>query len=246
MTGEHEAVTAATEAAVAELMRRRLNGESVARILGYKAFYGLDFALGPATLEPRPDTELLVDLALTRLPTGGKLLDLGTGTGCIPISILHNRSDATGLATDLAAGALDVARANAGRHAVAGRLAFAQGDWFEALSGRAEAFDLIVSNPPYIESAVVAGLAREVRDFDPLLALDGGPDGLGPYRIIAGQAGRWLRDGGHVLVEIGHDQGARAAALFTEAGFADVRVHRDLAGLDRVVSMHHLRRQDSL
>lgn len=246
MTGEHEAVTAADEVAVAELMRRRLEGESVARILGYKAFYGLDFALGPATLEPRPDTELLVELALTRLPTGGKLLDLGTGTGCIPISILHNRPDARGLATDLAAGALDVARANAGRHAVAGRLEFAQGDWFEALAGRAEAFDLIVSNPPYIESAVVAGLAREVRDFDPLLALDGGPDGLAPYRVIAAKAGKWLKPGGQILVEIGFDQGARAAALFTEAGFADVRVHRDLAGLDRVVSMHHQRPQDSV
>ncbi len=138
-----------------------------------------------------------------------------------------------------------MARSNAVRHGVEARLGFAQGDWFGALAGP-DRFDLIVSNPPYIESAVVEGLAREVRDFDPLLALDGGPDGLAPYRVIAAEAGKWLKPGGQVLVEIGFDQGERAAALFAEAGFARVEVHQDLGGLDRVVSMHHLGPRESI
>lgn len=239
VTREHEEVSAAAMEAVEAVLRRRLGGESVGRILGRREFYGLDFALGTATLEPRPDTELLVDLALKALPQGGRLLDLGTGTGCIPIALLHTRRDAEGLATDLSPEALAVARRNAAQHGVEARLGFAQGDWFGALAGP-DRFDLIVSNPPYIESAVVERLAREVRDFDPLLALDGGPDGLAPYRVIAAEAGKWLKPGGQVLVEIGFDQGERAAALFAEAGFKQVEVQKDLAGLDRVVSMHHI------
>lgn len=245
MTREHEALPPEAEAAVAQLMQRRLGGESVARILGHREFFGLDFVLGPATLEPRPDTELLVELALRRLPPGGRLLDLGTGTGCIPIAILHSRPDATGLATDLSPDALEVARANAMRHGVAERLDFAQGDWFGALAGP-DSFDLIVSNPPYIETAVIADLAPEVRGHDPLLALDGGPDGLAPYRIIAAEAHRWLRPGGSLVVEIGFDQGERAATLFAAAGYAGVEVHQDLAGLDRVVWMHHVGREDGI
>jgi release factor glutamine methyltransferase len=260
---------------VATLLQRRLSGESVARIIGEREFYGLVFTLNAATLEPRPETELLVDLALKALPSGGRLLDLGTGTGCLPIAILANRPDASAVAVDLSAEALVAARNNGARNGVADRLTLLHGNWFEPLAsnsphgepveprGRAtggattssfdtlrmrstdgEQFDLIVSNPPYITSAVVDTLEPEVKDFDPRLALDGGPDGLAPYRIIAAEAAGWLRPGGIVLVEIGYDQGGAVAALLAEAGFADVRVHQDLNGLDRVVCAHHIGETD--
>jgi release factor glutamine methyltransferase len=241
---------------VAKLMNRRLTGESVARIIGHKEFYGLEFALNEATLEPRPDTELLVDLALKALAEGGRFVDLGTGSGCIPISVLANRPDARGVASDINPRALEMARQNAERNGVSGRLELRQGDWFGALAPRPphpalradlspegrgeERFDLILSNPPYISSEIVETLAPEVKDFDPRLALDGGPDGLGPYRIIAREAARWLKPGGRILVEIGYDQGAAVSNLFAEAGFSRIGVTKDLAGLDRVVSAHHI------
>ena len=279
-TREQDQVSDADAARVAELLQRRMSGESVARIIGKREFYGLPFRLSPATLEPRPDTELLVELAIARLPQDGRLLDLGTGTGCISVAILANRPDASGVATDLNLDALAMARDNAGRNGVADRLGLAQGNWFEALkppAGSVELlppggggwvggshahpvssaphpnppgggevagsglFDLILSNPPYITSAVVETLAPEVKDFDPRLALDGGPDGLAPYRIIAEQSARFLVPGGQVLVESGYDQGAAVADLFALHGFADIVVHKDLNGLDRVVEAHHLK-----
>ena len=268
-TRENAPVDDASASTVAALLQRRMTGESVARIIGSREFYGLDFILNEATLEPRPDTELLVDLALAALPAGGHLLDLGTGTGCIPIAVLANQPDATAVAVDLSARALEAAADNAARNDVSERLTLLHGSWFEPLSpssphpepvegrGRVqdgattssfdrlrmrseETFDLIVSNPPYITSAVVETLAPEVKDFDPRLALDGGPDGLAPYRVIASEASAWLRPGGWVLVEIGYDQGSAVSALFIEAGFADVSIHRDLNGLDRVVGAHHI------
>lgn len=238
---ENEHVDDADAASIAGLIQRRMSGESVARIIGEKEFYGLAFGLNAATLEPRPDTELLVDRAVAALKPGGRLLDLGTGSGCIPIAILANRSDATGLATDLSAEALSMARQNAERHGLAWRLNLAEGNWFDAVAA-GERFDLIVSNPPYIASAVIETLAPEVKAFDPMLALDGGPDGLGPYRIIAAESGRHLVPGGQVLVEIGYDQGEVVAALFAEHGFADIGVHKDLNGLDRVISAHQIGR----
>ncbi|WP_269468138.1 N5-glutamine methyltransferase family protein [Devosia ureilytica] len=279
---EHEPVPLEAVGRVADLLQRRMSGESVARLIGEREFYGLSFGLNSATLEPRPDTELLVDLAIKALPSGGRLLDLGTGTGCVPIAILANRTDASGLATDLSPEALEMAQANAARNGVGERLDFALGDWFAAVEappalipphkgegddehgtlshahpsprwGGTEGgvgsqprgpndcgFDLITSNPPYITSAVIETLAPEVKDFDPRLALDGGPDGLAPYRIIAAEAGRFLKPGGQVLVEIGYDQGASVAALFGARGFSNIAVHRDLGGLDRVVVAHHL------
>ncbi|KKB08267.1 hypothetical protein VE26_12665 [Devosia chinhatensis] len=238
-TRENEPMDAGSAARVAELIQRRMSGESVARIIGEREFYGLAFALNAATLEPRPDTELLVDLALDALPQRGRILDLGTGTGCIPIALLANRTDATGLAVDIDPQALAIARQNADRHDIGGRLDFALGDWFAPIPDY-ETFDLVVSNPPYIPSAVIDTLAPEVKAFDPLRALDGGPDGLGPYRVIAADAGRFLKTGGLVLLEIGFDQGAEVSALLDAHGFADVAVHKDLAGLDRVISAHHM------
>jgi release factor glutamine methyltransferase len=261
-TRENELVDERDAALVADLLQRRMTGESVARIIGEREFYGLAFTLNAATLEPRPETELLVDLALGAMPAGGRLLDLGTGTGCIPIAVLANQPDATAVAVDLSEQALVAARGNAIRHGVGVRLELRQGSWFAALEEPPPSFpphkgeggegtetsrpappthfDLIVSNPPYITSAVVETLAPEVKDFDPRLALDGGPDGLAPYRVIAAESANWLKPGGWVLVEIGHDQGAAVGALFIEAGFAGVMVHRDLNGLDRVVGAHHI------
>jgi release factor glutamine methyltransferase len=265
-THEAQAVPDAEAERLAALMAGRMAGESVARIIGEREFYGLPFRLNAGTLEPRPETELLVDLALERLPQGGQVLDLGTGTGCIPIAILANRPGASAVAVDLSPLALAAARENAERNGVAERLLLLQGSWFEPLvrnphptspwegegldrvssdiwdmpQGGGSKFDLIVSNPPYISSAVVETLAPEVKDFDPRLALDGGPDGLAPYRAIAGEAARYLKLGGQVLLEIGHDQGEAVSGLLKEAGFARIKVHKDLNGLDRVVEAHHL------
>uniref|UniRef100_UPI00403F6F95 peptide chain release factor N(5)-glutamine methyltransferase n=1 Tax=Devosia sp. XK-2 TaxID=3126689 RepID=UPI00403F6F95 len=246
-TREQEPVTDGQAALVADLLQRRMTGQSVARILGEKEFFGLPFGLNGATLEPRPDTELLVELAIKALPESGQFLDLGTGTGCIPIAILANRPDAHALATDINPDALEMARLNAARHGVADRLTFAQGSWFGALHVTSPigecGFDLITSNPPYIASAVVETLASEVKDFDPRLALDGGPDGLAPYRIIAAAATAHMAGGGQILVEIGHDQGESVRALFAGHGFADIAVHKDINGLDRVIQAHHLKGQ---
>ena len=238
---------------VEALMRRRLTGESVARIIGEREFYGLAFTLNAATLEPRPETEVLVDLAIARLPAGGRLLDLGTGTGCIPVSVLANRPDATAVAVDLSGEALAAARENAERHGVGGRIAFLQGSWFEPLPVESSAslpsrerwasgqlFHLIVSNPPYIASAVIPTLSPEVREFDPALALDGGPDGLAPYRIIAASARHHLAPGGELLLEIGYDQAQAVREILAREGWGDIAVHNDYSGLDRVVSAHHL------
>jgi len=219
---------------------RRLAGEPVARILGEQEFYGLAFGLNAATLVPRPETEMLVDLGLALLNgrPGGNLLDLGTGSGCIAIALLHEAPHARGTAVDLSAEALAMAVANAQRHDVESRLDLRQGSWFDPIAA-AETFDLIVANPPYIESATIAGLQRDVRDFDPVLALDGGADGLTPYRIIASQAPLHLAPGGLLAVEIGAGQGAAVAALFAAAGLNGIEIKNDLAGLDRVVIAHH-------
>lgn len=220
---------------------RRLRGEPVTRILGEKEFYGRPFTLGAATLVPRPETEMLVSRGLELLEGRHhkRVLDLGTGTGCIVISILAESPSAQGVAVDLSPEALVTAQHNADRHGAGKRLSLRQGSWFEPLQP-GERFDLIVSNPPYIASDEIETLAREVKDHDPRLALDGGPDGLEPYRVIIAGAARWLKPDGAVLVEIGSTQAEAVATLFAEAEFHDVRVHQDLAGLDRVVEAHHI------
>lgn len=236
---EAEPADAALIKALDVLAERRLAGEPVARILGEQEFYGLGFALNAATLVPRPETEMLVDRALAHFgDKGGRLLDLGTGTGCIPIAVLANAPKVWATAVDLAPDAVAMAQKNAGRHGVADRLDLRLGSWFEPLPPDAR-FDLIVSNPPYIETAEIDRLAREVKGFDPALALDGGPDGLAPYRhIIAAAPGR-LAPGGWLMVEIGSTQGKPVHSLFESARFTQVKVEKDLAGLDRVVIGHH-------
>lgn len=208
-------------------LSRRLAREPVSRILGWREFYGRCFALTPAVLDPRPDTETLVDAALKLLPRRPRILDLGTGSGAIVVTLLAERTDARGVAVDLSANALAVSLDNALAHGVADRLELLQGTWFEPVTG---CFDLIVSNPPYIPDAVVPGLEPEVRDHDPGLALAGGEDGLTCYRAISGVASSHLNPRGIILVEIGAGQAADVTAIFRHNGLAAAGQYRDLGG----------------
>ena len=208
----------------------RRSGRPLSHVLGYRDFYNARFVVTNAVLDPRPDTELLVSLALSA--PFKKLLDLGTGSGCIAISLLAERQDAMGVATDISSDALGVAGQNARALGVEDRLHFEHSDWFEAVGGT---YDLIVSNPPYVSETDYAALNVEVH-HEPKIAVTPGGDGLGPYRVIARAAPRHLTPGGRLLVEIGFDQGTAVAQLFVEAGLDDVAVHPDLNGKDRVVS----------
>lgn len=223
------------------MAERRLRGEPVVRILGEREFFGLRFQLNAATLVPRPETELLVVRALALLEGGRghkRLLDLGTGTGCIAISVLTENAGAQAVAVDIAPEAIAMARTNAEAHGVDKRIDFRTGSWFAPLE-KGETFDVIVANPPYIETATIKTLAVEVRAHDPRAALDGGRDGLDAYRAIIEGAPRWLKRGGALAVEIGKDQGLAVKTLFTKAGFVDVVSEKDLAGLDRIVVGTH-------
>jgi release factor glutamine methyltransferase len=233
------AIPAGIAARLDAALARRAAGEPVHRILGAREFYGLRLALSADTLEPRPDTETLVDLALPGLRAACdadgacRILDLGTGTGALALALLSVEPRASAVATDIAPGALATARANAASLGLSGRVEFAVSDWFASVDGL---FDLIVSNPPYIASAEIAALSRDVRDHDPRRALDGGPDGLDPYRHIAGGAGRHLRPEGAVMVEIGAGQAADVEAIFAAAGFRRTASRSDLNGHARALS----------
>lgn len=227
------------EAAVARLegyAQRRLAGEPVWRILGEREFWGLPFRLSPATLEPRPDSETLVEAALEilagRRQDALSVLDLGTGTGCLLIALLSECPRATGLGIDLSPEACETARANAEVNNVADRARFAQGDWTSGLEG---SFDLILSNPPYIPAGDIAGLSPGVRDHDPRRALDGGADGLDPYRLFARELPRLLAPGGSVILEIGAGQEAEVVALMQAGGLAFRSARRDLGGHPRAL-----------
>jgi release factor glutamine methyltransferase len=217
------------------MVRRRVEREPLAYILGEREFYGRMFEVGPAVLIPRPETELVVDLTLARWPVGSAftLLDLGVGSGCILLSILAHRSAATGIGTDRSAAALEVAGRNAARLGLADRLRLLETDW---ASGIAERVDLVVSNPPYIRSADLDRLQPEVARYEPRAALDGGADGLDAYRALLPALLACLAPGGTALLEIGAGQATALAEIFEEQGFA-VRAHRDLAGIERVLEL---------
>lgn len=228
---DHEA--AALDAALA----RRLSGEPVARILGAWEFWGLPIRLGPETLVPRPDTEILVEAALATVSDRSapvRCLDLGTGSGCILAALLSELPGAFGTGLDRSEPALRIARHNIVANGFGSRSAFAVSDWCDAIRGR---FDLVVSNPPYIARDVIRTLHREVHEHDPLAALDGGPDGLDAYRrILDGvRTQNLLAPGGMLALEIGYDQAETVRDLAVAAGFADRGLTRDLAGHDRVL-----------
>jgi release factor glutamine methyltransferase len=224
--------------ALAAVQARRLAGEPVHRILGYRDFHGLRLMLSPDTLEPRPDTEILVDAVAPWLrecvsQTGAcRLLDLGTGSGAIVLSLLKEVPELQAVGTDISPGALATASANAGANGVADRFEAVRSDWFADVRGR---FDAIVSNPPYIDHAAIAGLSRDVREHDPMRGLDGGADGLDAYRSIAAGALDFLAEDGIIGLEIGWDQKASVSAIFEEEGYRPVEDRKDYGGNDRVL-----------
>ena len=211
------------------LIERRVAGEPIAYIIGEREFFGLALHVTPDVLIPRPETELLVELALDHLPQNGQLLDMGTGSGAIPIAIAHKRSDAIVTALDVSEPALEVARRNAARHQVI--VSFLHSDWYSALEN--QRFHVIVANPPYI----VAGdthLSQGDLRFEPINALTDHSDGLSALRTIIAGASAHLTDGGWLMMEHGYDQSTAVRALLTAHGFADVQSWKDLAGIERV------------
>jgi release factor glutamine methyltransferase len=224
--------------AVRALVERRRKREPMAYILGEREFYSRTFEVTRDVLIPRPDTELLVERALAALSTReGPLLDLCTGSGAVAITVLAELPERTGVASDISAAALAVARANAARHAVTERLSLREGDLFAVLEAD-ERFACITVNPPYIGTDEMAGLQPDVRDFEPHLALDAGRDALVFYRRIAEKAREHLSDDGVLMVEVGIGQAGAVRELFEQAGFASLTIHRDLAGIERVVEAH--------
>jgi release factor glutamine methyltransferase len=223
---------------VQEVAARRATGEPLSRIVGKREFWGLSFAVTPHVLDPRPETETIVDAALSILRDRRKdplrILDLGIGSGALLCALLTEFGTARGVGVDISADAAGVARGNLQACGLSPRAEIGVGDWTKGLEGR---FDLIVSNPPYIPTAELAGLPREVRDFDPWLALDGGIDGLAAYRRILPESRRLLTPGGWLLVELGIGQATDVAAIANQCGFADAVTYEDLAGVDRVVAV---------
>jgi release factor glutamine methyltransferase len=221
---------------VREALQRRLRHEPVHRILGRRDFFGLTLALSPDTLEPRPDTEVLVEAVIpiaremVARTGAARLLDLGTGTGAIALALLSEVDGLVAVGTDIARGALETAARNADLNGLGDRFTCIESQWFDAVKGR---FDIIVSNPPYIRSAVIPGLDPDVRDFDPMLALDGGADGLDAYRAIALGAEAFLDDHGVIALEIGYDQKQAVTDIFADKGYHLRAAVTDYGGNDR-------------
>ncbi len=230
----------AIEQSLRALTARRVRREPMAYILGEREFWGLPFKVTPAVLVPRPDSETVIEAALSLMPVRTRpwrLLDLGVGSGCLLLTLLREYPAATGIGLDMSNAALAVARANAEALGVADRARLVLGDWRRAgwerdLGGP---FDLVVSNPPYIEASAIDGLMPEVARFEPREALDGGPDGLAAYHKIAAAAATLIAPGGHLLVEAGEGQAIEISKILGEAGLAVGAPWKDLAGIDRVV-----------
>jgi len=213
-------------------LARRSAREPVSRILGRRNFWGRDFEVTPDVLDPRPETESLIDAAL-KGPAPKTLIDLGCGSGIIGVTLLAEWQTASGMCSDVSQPCLAVTTRNATTHGVRGRLELVQSSWFEQIDGK---FDLIVSNPPYITEDEMAHLDPDVALHDPHLALTPGGDGLSPYRILAAGTQTHLAPNGRILVEIGWKQGPDVAQIFSDAGLTQVQIIPDMDGRDRVVS----------
>ncbi len=236
LTDPYRAVAPDQQATLDGYVERRLRREPVSRILGRKGFWKIMLNVTPDVLSPRPDTEAILDVVLLACPPhqAFTMIDLGTGSGAILLAILAERAGARGVGTDISTEALAVARENAANLDLDGRCDFMRTEWATGFGDHS--FDVVVSNPPYIPSGDISGLDPEVRDHDPHLALDGGPDGLQAYRELAPEIRRILKPGGLFAVEIGWDQGPQVKALFEAAGFESVIVVKDLSDRDRVVT----------
>ena len=228
--GDRE-VSEAEEEQYRKALEQRAVHVPLQHLLGYQDFMGLRFQVNEYVLIPRQDTEILVEEAMRYLHDGMRILDLCTGSGCILLSLLHYSNDCEGVGVDISQEALQVAAQNAELLGI--KADFLKSDLYEKVTGK---FDLLVSNPPYIERAVIPTLMEEVREHDPYIALDGGEDGLDFYRRIIGGAQDYLKRGGQILMEIGSGQAQAVSELLREAGFKEIDVCRDFAGLDRVVS----------
>ena len=229
------ALEAGVVARVERLAARRLEREPMSHILGWREFWSLRFKVTPDVLTPRPDSETIVEAVLGALPDRQaklRVLDLGVGSGCLLLALLHELPGASGMGVDRSARALVVARQNARALGLGGRAEFRTGDWGDGLE---EVFEVVVSNPPYVPSDDIEGLDPEVSEHEPWLALDGGSDGLDCYRRLVGQLGYLVRPGGVVALEVGRGQAPSVARLISDAGFRGVTTHNDLGGIARVV-----------
>ncbi|MFQ5916248.1 MAG: peptide chain release factor N(5)-glutamine methyltransferase [Candidatus Binatia bacterium] len=235
------------------LLQRRARGEPIAYITGHREFWSLDFFVTPDVLVPRAETELLVEATLGQieetasrdsskiLERNFQVLDLGTGSGAIGVSLTKERRDVEVWATDLSPKALEIARANADRHGVKDRIRFVEGDLFEPVERQCGFFHGVVSNPPYVRRSEMEFLSPEVREWEPKVALDGGPDGLDFHRRIIQQGHLYLKDGGFMVLEIAPDMGEEVCRLLESAGrYSEGSIHRDLAGRNRIVSTRKL------
>jgi release factor glutamine methyltransferase len=236
ITDPYRVLTEAQMATLDDFLNRRARREPVSHIIGRKGFWKILLQVNKHVLTPRPETEVIVDEVLKAFPEAMSfnMLDLGVGSGTILLAVLAERPAAKGLGIDVSEEALAVARENAANLDLAGRVALLRGDWTNGLGD--ESFDLVVSNPPYIATHVIETLEPEVRDHEPRLALDGGPDGLDAYRLLAGEILRVLKPGAMFAVEIGYDQSQAVETLFKEAGAQNVRTIKDLSVNDRVVT----------
>jgi len=229
------ALSAREQAQVASMLQRMAASEPLSRISGQREFWGLDFLLSADTLDPRPESETVVEAVLARLPERSaayRFLDLGTGSGCLLLALLSEFPSASGIGVDIVPGAAIMARRNAELLGMADRAGFIAEDWAAAVAAR---FDVVVANPPYIATAAIAGLLPEVRDHDPHRALDGGADGLAAYRTIAADLSRLLRPGGLFAAEIGSGQAEAVTAILRQNALAIDGIAPDLAGIRRVV-----------
>ncbi len=231
-------ISAETLASIESMAERRLAREPVSRILGKREFWGLPFTVTPAVLDPRPDSETLVDAALKHFERSApsRILDLGTGSGCLIISLLHEWGEARGVAVDISEEALAIAERNAADNRVAERLSFRRGNWLDGFESNAQ-FDLVISNPPYIPRADLANLDADVLHYDPILALEGGIDGLDSYKSIFLNLHKHIEKAGIALFEIGIGQHDDVVRLAEKYGFHARGIHADLGGIPRVVEI---------
>lgn len=232
-----QSITAAELESFRELVSRRAAGEPLQYITATQPFFGLDFEVRPGVLIPRPETELLVETALELVKdcSSPSICDVGTGSGCIAITLLHERNDANAVAIDISPVALQIAKRNASRHGVIERLTFVEANCFSSLSTRNFSFDLIASNPPYVSETALPGLQREVREHEPRAALAGGPDGLDVVRQLLNESSAFLKPAGHLLIEIGFSQASAVEEMLDQKVWNLLAMRPDLQGIPRIV-----------